>query len=78
MATYCVVEGNKSEALHWLRKTIYLGYENYPWIASNPAWSSLHDHPEFQKVTSDLKRVYETNRNKWKMFMEDFWDKSGI
>ncbi|MDR8393225.1 FlgO family outer membrane protein [Aliifodinibius sp. S!AR15-10] len=75
MATYCVVEGNKSEALHWLRKTIYLGYENYPWITSNPAWSSLHDHPEFQKVTSDLKRVHETNRNKWKMFMEDFWDK---
>lgn len=74
MATYCVVEENRSEALHWLRKTIYLGYENYPWIASNPAWNRLHDHPEFKKIISDLKRVHETNKNRWKKFLSDYWD----
>ncbi|MDZ7690122.1 MAG: FlgO family outer membrane protein [Balneolaceae bacterium] len=74
MATYCVVEENRSEALHWLRKTIYLGYENYPWIASNPAWSTLQDHPEFQKIISDLQRVHKKNKTRWKKFMSDFWD----
>lgn len=74
MATYCVVEENTSEALHWLRKTIYLGYENYPWIVSNPAWNALHDHPEFKKLTSDLQRVHENNKKKWKDFMSDYWD----
>lgn len=33
LATYFAVAGNHVEALHWLRKAIYLGYENYPWIA---------------------------------------------
>ncbi|MFH5884939.1 tetratricopeptide repeat protein [Halalkalibaculum sp. DA3122] len=74
MATYCVVEENSSEALHWLRKTIYLGYENYPWIVSNPAWNELHNHPEFKKLTSDLKRVYDNSKKKWKNFMSDYWD----
>ncbi|MDX1638424.1 MAG: tetratricopeptide repeat protein, partial [Balneolaceae bacterium] len=74
MATYCVVEQNHSEALHWLRKTIYLGYENYPWIVSNPAWRSLHGNPEFQKVTSDLQRVYQANKKRWNKFLDELWE----
>src|SRR5271163_2131430 len=31
LATYFAVEGDESEALHWLRRAIYLGNENYPW-----------------------------------------------
>ncbi len=31
----------KSEALHWLRRAIYLGNENYPWFSINPAWRKL-------------------------------------
>ena len=36
LATYFAVEGDSSEALHWLRRAIYLGNENYPWFQKNP------------------------------------------
>jgi tetratricopeptide (TPR) repeat protein len=36
-ATYFAVEGDSSEALHWLRRAIYLGNENYPCFQKNPA-----------------------------------------
>lgn len=73
LATYCVVDGNTSEALHWLRKAIYLGYENYPWIAENPAWETLHDNEEFNDILSDLERVYKHNREHWETFLTKFW-----
>ena len=41
LATYFAVEGDSSEALHWLRRAIYLGNENYPWFQKNPAWNNL-------------------------------------
>ena len=41
LATYFAVEGDESEALHWLRRAIYLGNENYPWFMKNPAWNRL-------------------------------------
>lgn len=71
LATYCVVDDNYSEALHWLRKTIYLGYENYPWIASNPVWEPLREDPEYRKIISDLKRVHERNKKRWEKFLSD-------
>jgi len=73
LATYFVVEGNFTEALHWLRKAIYLGYENYPWIADNPIWHPMHDKQDFQDILSDLERVYESNRNRWDKFLGDYW-----
>ena len=41
LATYFAVDGDESEALHWLRRAIYLGNENYPWFSINPAWKKL-------------------------------------
>ncbi len=74
LASYFVVEGNISEALHWLRKAIYLGYENYPWILENPVWQPLHENEDFKEILSDLERVFETNSKRWKKFLEDFWE----
>src|SRR5699024_4398063 len=62
LASYCVVDDNTAEALHWLRKSIYLGYENYPWIAENPVWKHMHDNEDFQDILSGLERVYASNR----------------
>jgi len=76
LASYFVVDGNTSEALHWLRKAIYLGYENYPWIAENPAWNVLHDNQDFRDILTDLKRVYEKNKTNWNNFLSNFWDDS--
>lgn len=74
LATYCAVEGNTSEALHWLRKAIYLGYENYPWIADNPAWQELHKNQDFKDILLDLERIYENNKRRWDKFLSDFWE----
>jgi serine/threonine-protein kinase len=47
LATYFAVEGDSSEALHWMRRAIYLGNENYPWFQKNPSWHQrrLRAHP---------------------------------
>ncbi len=37
LATYFAVEGDESEALHWLRRAIYLGNENYPMVQQKPS-----------------------------------------
>lgn len=74
LATYCIVGGNTPEALHWLRKAIYLGYQNYPWIAKNPEWKPLQDNPDFNDILSDLERTYTTNRNRWEKFLDNYWE----
>ena len=56
LATYFAVEGDESEALHWLRRAIYLGNENYPWFPKNPAWNALHGHTDFERILEDLKK----------------------
>jgi eukaryotic-like serine/threonine-protein kinase len=70
LATYFAVEGDESEALHWLRRAIYLGNENYPWFSKNPAWNRLHGHTDFERILEDLKKSYRMNRKTWRRLLE--------
>lgn len=70
LATYFAVEGDVTEALHWLRRTIYLGNENYPWFSKNPAWSGLAEQPDFQRILEDLKRRFRANQRTWRRLLE--------
>ncbi len=70
LATYFAVEGDASEALHWLRRAIYLGNENYPWFQKNPAWNNLHTNADFGRILEDLKRSYRRNQQTWKRLLE--------
>jgi serine/threonine-protein kinase len=70
LATYFAVEGDESEALHWLRRAIYLGNENYPWFAKNPAWNRLRTHADFERILEDLKRSFRRNQKNWKRLLE--------
>lgn len=70
LATYFAVEGDVTEALHWLRRTIYLGNENYPWFSKNPAWSGLTEQPDFQRILEDLKRRFRANQRTWRRLLE--------
>src|SRR5277367_6217140 len=70
LATYFAVDGDESEALHWLRRAIYLGNENYPWFAKNPAWNRLHGHGDFERILEDLKKTYRRNQKNWKRLLE--------
>jgi serine/threonine-protein kinase len=70
LATYFAVEGDESEALHWLRRAIYLGNENYPWFSKNPAWQRLHGHGDFDRILEDLKKSYRKNQKTWRRLLE--------
>lgn len=69
LATYFAVEGDESEALHWLRRAIYLGNENYPWFSINPAWKNLSGHTDFERILEDLKKSYRRNQKNWKRLL---------
>jgi serine/threonine-protein kinase len=70
LATYFAVEGDASEALHWLRRAIYLGNENYPWFQKNPAWNNLRTNADFDRILEDLKKAYRKNQRTWKRLLE--------
>ena len=69
LATYFAVEGDSSEALHWLRRAIYLGNENYPWFQKNPAWNNLRTNADFERILEDLKRGFRKNQKTWKRLL---------
>ncbi|MFC5864508.1 protein kinase [Acidicapsa dinghuensis] len=70
LASYFAVEGDASEALHWLRRAIYLGNENYPWFSKNPAWTNLKTNADFDRILEDLKKAYRKNQKIWKRLLE--------
>jgi serine/threonine protein kinase/tetratricopeptide (TPR) repeat protein/TolB-like protein len=65
VATYLALIGDVPEALDWLRTAVYLGNENYPWIAANPIWRPLRDEPEMREILRALEEVYQMNRISW-------------
>ena len=71
LATYFAVEGDSSEALHWLRRAIYLGNENYPWFEKNPAWKNLKTNGDFERILEDLKKAFRRNQKTWKRLLEE-------
>ncbi|MGD0733229.1 MAG: protein kinase [Terracidiphilus sp.] len=70
LASYFAVEGDSSEALHWLRRAIYLGNENYPWFQINPAWNNLRTNADFERILEDLKKGFRKNQKTWKRLLE--------
>jgi serine/threonine-protein kinase len=70
LASYFAVEGDSSEALHWLRRAIYLGNENYPWFQKNPAWNNLRTNADFGRILEDLKKAYRKNQKIWERLLE--------
>lgn len=69
LATYFAVEADVSEALHWLRRAIYLGNENYPWFSKNPAWIRLRGNSDFERTLEDLKKSWRRNTKNWKRLL---------
>jgi eukaryotic-like serine/threonine-protein kinase len=74
LATYFALEGDESEALHWLRRAIYLGNENYPWFSKNPAWRKMGGHGDFERILEDLKKSYRRNQKNWKRLLAQVRD----
>jgi serine/threonine-protein kinase len=70
VATYFALDADAPEALYWLRKALYLGNENYPWFASNPAWSRLSNNEDLAKLLTGLRRTHRQNEARWKQLRE--------
>ena len=66
LATQFAFGGSEFEALHWLRKAIYLGNENFPWFARNPAWNRLRGREDVRRVLMQLERSWQANRRRWR------------
>jgi len=69
LATYFAVEGDESEALHWLRRAIYLGNENYPWFSINPLWNNMRNNHDFERIMEGLKKSFRSNQKNWKRLL---------
>ena len=54
LASAYALEGERAEALQWLRRAIELGNENKPWFKRDKNWDSLRDDPEFQRIVGAL------------------------
>jgi len=74
LATYFALDGDESEALHWLRRAIYLGNENYPWFSKNPAWRKMSGHGDFERILEDLKKSYRRTQKNWKRLLAQVRD----
>ena len=55
LASAYAMEGERDEALKWLRRAIALGNENKPWFERDKNWDSLRADPEYQKIISSIK-----------------------
>ncbi len=54
LASAYAMEGERDEALQWLRRAIQLGNENKAWFERNPAWESLRGDPEYQQILAGI------------------------
>ncbi|WP_412063055.1 protein kinase domain-containing protein [Rubrivirga sp. IMCC45206] len=71
VATYFAVVGDAPSALHWLRKAVYLGNHNAPWLTANPDWAALRDHdPDVRAVLRDLAASQPALHARWRRFLE--------
>jgi len=66
LATFYAVSGDRTDALSWLRRAIYLGNENHPWFGQNPLWHSLSDDSDLQGVLASLEARYHRNLDLWR------------
>jgi serine/threonine-protein kinase len=54
LASAYAMEGERDEALGWLRRAIQLGNENRPWFARDKNWDSLRNDPEHRAILDSI------------------------
>jgi hypothetical protein len=52
------VAHQNDEALRWLRRAGELGIRNYPFLARNPLYKSLHKDPDFQAHLESARQAW--------------------
>lgn len=55
LASAYAMEGERDEALKWLRRAIELGNENRPWFERDKNWDSLRRDPEYLQIIDSIR-----------------------
>ncbi len=66
IATYYAVAEQAAEALHWLRRAIYLGNHNAPWFTTNPDWAAVREHDGIRQTLDELAQTQRQHRDRWR------------
>lgn len=53
--------GEEATALRWLRHSLDLGNENYPWLERDKNFDGLRTNPEFGRVAKQMREKWERN-----------------
>lgn len=59
LASYYALDGQKRQALEWLKKAVAMGNENYPWFVVDPKWDSMRDNAQYKAILQSLKENWE-------------------
>jgi serine/threonine-protein kinase len=54
LASAYAMEGERDQALQWLRRAIELGNENRPWFERDRNWESLRGDQEYQRILESI------------------------
>jgi serine/threonine-protein kinase len=54
LASAYAMEGERDQALKWLRRAIELGNENRPWFERDRNWESLRGDQEYQRILESI------------------------
>ncbi len=72
VATYFAVVGDDAAALDWLRKAVYLGNQNAPWLGANPDWAPTRARtPEVERVLQELSDAQPALHARWRRALHD-------
>lgn len=63
LASVYALEGAKDKALKWLKKSIELGNENYPWFSADRNWEVLRKDPDYNQIMEELRLRWEQLRS---------------
>jgi serine/threonine-protein kinase len=56
LASAYAMEGEREEALTWLRRAIELGNQNRAWFEKDKNWEGLRDDPEYQQIVQSIQK----------------------
>jgi serine/threonine-protein kinase len=60
VASVYALEGMRTDAIDWLRRSIALGNENQLCFESDPNWSSLRNDEEFQALMTQVRAAHDS------------------
>ena len=68
VATVFAAAGEETPALSWLTRARELGNENWPWLATNPAWRILRERGPVRLALAASARGHRAARRSWEAF----------